>query len=155
MTEQNIVINSSHYGELIYIPPLPEVDGEYSNCIKPVQEIAESILQRLPKDQKVHNIYCKDLEAIIHIEIEDHRVNYKAKFVCSWEFDEHTGDYTMPGDIEEDLNISGEVKWDHCSNWTLQEDSGCMLHFCEFETLWKRAILPPVCFILAEKLMPS
>lgn len=73
---------------------------------------------------------------MVHItELTDYHINFECKCIAGHAMSENVPVYqTEDGDTVEDWNkgqmeLSGSIKWDGCSNWDYHTDD-CLKHFC-------------------------
>lgn len=65
------------------------------------------------------------------------------------------GDCFPTADIDSaGVYLSGEVKWDGCSNWRFDEQDDCMLHACSREELSRFSEAMQLCYDWAKELLP-
>lgn len=56
---------------------------------------------------------------------------------------------------ESEPYLTGEVKWDGCSNWEFDEQERSMLHFCSRENLQSISEIMVACYDWTKELLPS
>lgn len=56
---------------------------------------------------------------------------------------------------EAETYLHGSVKWDGCSNWSIDENKRVMLHFCDSKSAGNLGRVLEACYDIAEELMPQ
>lgn len=51
--------------------------------------------------------------------------------------------------------LTGDVKWDGCSNWSFDDQETCMLHFCSRNELENVGKIMAYCWDIAEQWFPN
>jgi hypothetical protein len=94
---------------------------------------------------RTHTSHFNDIRFSVVATVYSHRVEFKAYEILSTGEDmpagrdapmlwHKAGSPTRPDPVESlaeaELYLSGEVKWDGCSNWRFDEQDRVQLHFC-------------------------
>jgi len=57
--------------------------------------------------------------------------------------------------VDADVYAHGGVKWDGCSNWSIDELDRCMLHFCSKQQAQDLGLILGECYNMARTLCPK
>jgi len=102
--------------------------------------------------------HFEDIWFSIEATVKEHHVDFRA-----YEIEAQGGGYLyscsgQPDtfDISKaDVYFHGYVKWDGCSNWHIDAQDGCMIHFCGMHNVDQLRDAFKACYKMTEELLPT
>jgi hypothetical protein len=90
-----------------------------------------------------------------------HAASFTVYRVCGWKLDGSPDGFAGPDDAfvdtveDAEVYMHGSVKWDGCSNWHIDDQDECMLHFCSREELADIGRAMQLCWDWTAELLPT